>query len=169
VDQEPKANSAGSIWKEVTTQGYLERARARAQKRKSPWNLLLIPFFLAGIPSITYALFRIMWIVHTTFYPQHAGQLREFWGSQIGFFAFVSSFLMLVPLLFAAIPLTLMIANSIFWLVRPARRAFEREAGDDESMSFSGAMSQLWAISKWIVPICLLLSLVGAVTLRHLR
>jgi hypothetical protein len=128
-----------------------------------------VPLVLAGIPSITYALFQIMWTVHTTFYPQHAGHLGEFWGRRLGFSAFVPSFLLVVPLFFAAIPVTMMIANCLAWLVTPARRAFEREGEADAALSFSGAMSGLWGVSKWMVPICLILSLLGAATLAHLR
>ncbi len=110
-----------------------------------------------------------MWFVHTVFYPEHAGHLGEFWGKGIGFFCFLSSFLLLIPLLFAAIPLSLSIANCIVWCVPPARRAFEREGKADEWMSFSVAMYRLWRLSLWIVPICLMLSFIGAATLAHLR
>jgi hypothetical protein len=110
-----------------------------------------------------------MWSVHTAFYPQHAGHLGEFWGRRLGFSAFLSSFLLLVPLFFAAIPVSMMIANCLTWLVTPARQAMEREGEADAALSFSGAMSGLWEVSKWVVPICLMLSLLGAATLGHLR
>jgi len=45
-----------------------------------------------------------MWAVHVFLYPAHNGHLGEFWGRGIGFLSFVSSFLLLMPLVLAAIP-----------------------------------------------------------------
>ena len=116
-----------------------------------------------------YVLFQVMWRVHTVIYPEHAGSLREFWGKGIGFPSFVSSFLLAMPLFFAAIPLGLLFANCIAWCVLPARRAFEREAEGVKWPSFRESMYGLWKMAKFIVPICLLLSFIGAVTLKNLK
>jgi hypothetical protein len=110
-----------------------------------------------------------MWKVHTILYPAHVGHLGEFWGNGLSTGAFISSFLLVIPLLFAAIPLCLMVANCVGWCILPARRAFDREAQAAPWLSFRVAMSQLWLISLYVVPICLLLSLVGAATLKSLR
>lgn len=159
----------GSIWKEVSSAGYLDRVRARASKRTSPWNLLLIPLFLAGFFLIPYVLFRCMWAVHIFLYPAHNGHLGEFWGRGIGFPSFVSSFLLLIPLVFAGVPMSMMMANCITWFIPAARGAFRREGEVEPAFSFPVAMRQLWRVSRVMVPICLLLSLVGAGTLVNLR
>jgi hypothetical protein len=73
-----------SIKREVSATGYLRRAQQRATRRKSLWNLILIPLFLGGAGLITYALFQIMWRIHIIIYPAHIGKLGEFWGEGIG-------------------------------------------------------------------------------------
>lgn len=158
-----------NISKEIKTPGYLGRAHQRAQRRRSPWNLILIPLSISGMGGFTYLMFQMMWKVHTTIHPDHAGKLSEFWGKGISFTSFISSFLLMMPLLFASIPLGLMLANCIAWCILPARRAFNREAENVKWASFRESMQGLWAFAKFLVPICLLLSLVGAITLNNLK
>src|SRR3954471_19508208 len=90
-----------SLAKEVFSAGYFTRARQRAQRRKSAWNLVLIPLVAAAVGGTTYVLFQVMWHIHTAIYPAHIGRLGEFWGRNIAFGSFVSSFLLLIPLFFA--------------------------------------------------------------------
>ena len=79
---------------EVFSAGFLGRARLRARRRRSPWNLVLIPLFLGGAGAAGYAFFTLVWHVHTWIYPAHSGRLRDFWPRGLGFPAFVSSFLL---------------------------------------------------------------------------
>lgn len=158
-----------SIKREVSATGYFRRAQQRAARRKSPWNLILIPLFLGGAGLISYALFQIMWYIHVIIYPAHIGKLGEFWGKGIGASSFISSFLLVMPLLFASIPISMLLTNAILWLVAPARRAFDREARGIKWASFRESIAGLWAITLIIVPILLSLSLLGAATLKNLR
>lgn len=155
--------------KELRTPGYAQRARQRARRRRSPWRLLLIPPGIAGIGGSAYLLFQLMWCVHITLYPDHAGRVDEFWRAGVGFPSFVSSSLMLIPLLFAALLIGLMFANCVAWCVAPARRVFDREAEGVKWSSFRGSMWGLWVIARIAIPGCLLLSFIGAATLRSLR
>lgn len=102
-------------------------------------------------------------------YPAHDGHLGEFWRRGIGFPAFVSSFLLVLPLVFAGIPISMLMANSITWCIPVARRAFQREGEAETAYSFPVAMRQLWRLSRAMIPICLLLSLLGAATLTNLK
>lgn len=158
-----------NISKEVFSEGYFERARQRAKRRKSPWNLVLIPLWVGSMAFICYALFQLMWGVHAWLYPDHVGRFREFWAGRIGLPAFVSSFLLLIPLLFAAIPLGMIFANAVAWCIPPARRVFEREAKGVKWTSFPEAMKGLTKIALVMVPICLMLSFIGALTLVNLK
>lgn len=167
MDNEPP--NLRNLAKEIFSDRCFERARQRAKRRKSPWNLVLIPLGVCSIAIIACALFRTMWRVHVLFHPDHAGRLKEFWAAGISLNAFVSSFLLLIPLLLAAIPLGMILANALAWCIPSARRAFEREAGGVKWASFSETMSALTKITLILVPICLLLSLVGAVTLKNMR
>ncbi|HPA19830.1 MAG TPA: hypothetical protein PLU30_18920 [Verrucomicrobiae bacterium] len=165
-DNAPKLRA---FMEEVRKPGYLARAHQRAQRRKSAWNILLIPLGLFSVVGFTYIFFQIMWRIHIAIYPEHAGRLHEFWGGGISFPSFISSFLLLMPLFFASLPLGLMLANCVAWCVGPARRAFDREAQGVKWASLHEAMSGLWAIARMVVPLCLLLSFIGAVTLRNLK
>jgi hypothetical protein len=110
-----------------------------------------------------------MWRIHTLFFPAHAGRLSEFWQKGISFSSFVSSFILLMPLLVASVPLGMILANGVAWCIRPARRAFDHEAQGVKWASFPEAMGLLWRLSLIVVPICLVLSFVGAATLKNLR
>lgn len=155
-----------NIAKEVFSRGYLGRSRQRAQRRRSPWNLVLIPLGLGSIAFIWYVLFQLMWRVHTWFYPNHVGRLWEFWAEGLDFSTFMSSFLLFMPLLFAGIPLGMIFANAVAWCIPPARSAFAREAEGVKWASFPEAMEGLTKMALVMVPICLILSFVGALTLR---
>lgn len=157
------------VTNELRTPGYLKRTQERAQRRRSPWNLLLIPFFTLGGGGSAYLLFQAMWRIHLLFYPEHAGRVTEFWRSGLSFRSFVSSFLLLMPLLFASVPIGLILANALAWCVSPARRAFEREAEGVKWASFRQSMHGLWLMARLVVPACFLLSFIGAATLKNLR
>jgi hypothetical protein len=136
---------------------------------KSLWNLLWIPLVVGGISSITIALTWLMWHVHTAIYPAHAGKFGGILEGGIGYWASISGTLLYMPLLFAAMPLGVILAKCVVWCVPPARRAFEREAQGVKWASFHDAMAGLWKLSLVMVPICLLLSLIGALTLTSLK
>jgi hypothetical protein len=159
----------GNITKEFARKGYFERANQRAQRRKSPWNLLLIPVGIASIAVCAYALFMVMWGIHVLAFPEHAGQLHAFWPDGISGHSFVSSFLLAAPSVFQAIPLGLMLTNCIVWCVPPARAVFKREAQGVKWASFGDAMRGLAKLALVFAPVWLALSVAGALTLSSLR
>ena len=55
--------------------GAIVRARGRARRRKSPWNLLLMLLSVGSLVAITYTAFMLMWQIHVVIYPEHAGGL----------------------------------------------------------------------------------------------
>jgi hypothetical protein len=110
-----------------------------------------------------------MWFIHTIYYPEHINRLKEFWVEGISITSFISSFLLLMPLFFAAISLSAIISNYLVWIIPPLRKIFSKEAEGVKGTSFPEAMSGLFEVAKWMVPICLALSLIGALTLRTLR
>jgi hypothetical protein len=72
--------------------------RERAAHRKSPWKFvsMVLAFGIGGL--VWYSSFRLMWGVHVLFFPAHAGHLSEFWPAGLRLRAFISSFLLLMPL-----------------------------------------------------------------------
>src|ERR1700690_1943995 len=124
-------------------EGVMDRTRPgwrqRRARRKSPWNLvgLLVAFPVMGLAW--YGLWLSAWQLHLLFYPAHAAHVREFWQAGISGRAFISSFLMLMPLFVPAITVGLLLSNCLMWLIPWARRAMEAEAAGDKEMTFRGA------------------------------
>ncbi|HET6928963.1 MAG TPA: hypothetical protein VFI45_01465 [Candidatus Acidoferrum sp.] len=146
---------------------FLIEARLRARRRKSAWNLILIPPALFGWLGSWYALFRIVWSFHQALYPQHA--FHDFWQEGVGFQAFTFSFIMLFALFPAAICIGLIFANCAVWLIPPARRTLDEEAEGFEGTSFRESNQALLRLVKWAVPGGLIVALVAASLLKSLR
>ena len=147
--------------------GYYAGARQRAQRRKSPWNALLILFCFAAWFGIWYALFRLVWLFHISLYPEH--QLSAFWKEGISFRSFVPSFLMVFSLMPAAMIVGFMLGNILFWLVTPLRWIFEAEACGYPGTSFRDTMRILFMICVWVLPISLLIAFLAAYFLKSLQ
>ena len=142
-------------------------ARHRAQRRRSAWNLILIPLGLAGWLGAWYGLFRLVWAFHVTLYPQHS--LHDFWGKGVSFSSFVPSFLMVFALMPGAICLGLILANCVAWLIAPARRTFDAEAAGYHGASFREATSTLFKLAAWTLSAGLIIALLSAWALASLR
>ena len=156
------------VLKEVFSKGYFKRISVRAKRRKSPWNLLLLPLILGWLFVITCSLLGLMWWVHTLAFPEHAGRFLELWAAHSSSSSTVPGLLFFAPLLFVAIPLSMMATNLCVWQIPAARQAFEQEARGHKFTTFKEAMAGLWLFTKILAPICLVLSLIGALTLDQL-
>jgi len=149
---------------------YRKGWRERKTRRKSLWHLpkVLLSFVFIGI--IWHYLFLGMWRIHLIFYPEHTNSLIKFWSSGISFKAFISSFLLVIPLFLPSIGLGFILINLIFWLLPKVRKTFEKEANKDPEMTFAGATSQLIKVFfKYLLPIGFGLSLLGALTLSSFK
>jgi hypothetical protein len=154
-----------TLMKQLIT--WYKEAQIRAQRRKSLWNLILIPLSLTFWFGIWYGLFRLVWAFHITFYPQHS--LQNFWQENISLSSFVPSFLMVFALMPGSICLGLVLANCIAWIVAPARRVFETESIGYKGTSFREATSTLLILSVWTVSTGLIISLIAAWALVSLK
>ena len=142
-------------------------ARLRVRRRKSAWNLILIPTALLGWLGSWYGLFQITWAFHRTLYPQHA--FHDFWQEGVSFASFVPSFLMLFGPAPASICIGLIFANCVAWLIPPARRTLDAEAEGYKGTGFRESTEALLRLAKWAVPGGLIIALVAASLLRSLR
>ena len=147
---------------------YIQEAQERAKRRKSLWNLILIPFVIIGGVFVYIIQFKILWLIHVIIYPNHSGHLSEFWRGGLPFSVFISSFLLAMPILISSIVLSMIIANLLAWCIIPARRTFDKEAQGIKGVSFCEAMGALGKIAAYLVPICFVLGLIGAATLKSL-
>jgi hypothetical protein len=146
---------------------FFDRARARAQRRKSPWNWISFPLIFGGFFATWYLLFRLVWTFHVWMYPTH--EFHDFWGSNISFVSFALSFLMLFALFPSALCAGFLLANGVSWLIPPARRALEREVEGFPEEGFREATVGVLGIAAWTFPAGLTLSLVAASLLKSLR
>ena len=146
---------------------YITEARLRARRRKSAWNLILIPSALFGWLGSWYGSFRIVWAFHLILYPQHS--FHDFWQEGISFASFVPSFLMLFAPVPASICVGLLFANCVAWLIPPARRTLDAEAQGYKGTSFRESTEALLKFAKWAVPGGLIIALVAASLLMSLR
>jgi hypothetical protein len=146
---------------------YYAEARHRATRRKSPWNLILIPLCGGSAIAVGYALFRVVWLFHVALYPNH--QLREFWREGISFRSFVPSFLMVFSLVPGSVAVGFMLGNLLAWLIRPARHVFDAEARGSPGPSFRTSMQGLFKMIVWTLPSGLAIALAAAYFLKALR
>lgn len=158
-----------NIVEEISSGNYLGKVFARAQRRKSLWNTFLFFVWFIVTGWLTFLFFSFMWRIHMLFFPEHAGKMNEFWQEGLSLRAFLSSFLMAAPLFFAAFPLSAILSNLIMYGIPWARKAFEEEAVNFPETKFINTMRSLVAISIIFVPICFIVSLIGALTLKSLR
>jgi hypothetical protein len=142
-------------------------AQQHAQRRKSPWNVLLIPLSLAFWLGIWYGLFRLVWAFHITLYPRH--DLQNFWLEGINLSSFVFSFLMVFALMPGSICLGAALANCTAWIIPPARQIFEEEATGYNGASFREATRALLVLSAWTVPTGLMIAMLAAWKLVSLK
>jgi hypothetical protein len=166
-----RSNNAGGQQRIV--EGALDAVRPgwrdRTAKRKSPWNLL--GSLVAGAITVAtgYGLWRGAWRLHVFFYPAHTTRLHEFWQAGLSGRAFISSFLLAMPLFVPALVIGLLVSNFLMWLIPPARRAMKAEAGGDYEMTFGGANLGLMKWGGIASIIALILVVIGASTLSILR
>ncbi|SRR6266542_3369523 len=146
---------------------YYADAGHRAKRRKSPWNAILLPLCGGSAIAIGYALFRVVWLFHVAFYPNH--QLREFWQGGISLRSFVPSFLMVFSLAPGSVAAGFMLGNLLAWLIPPARHAFDGEARGFPGTRFRASMGGLFKMLVWTLPTGLAIALAAAYFLKSLR
>ena len=139
---------------EVSKPGYKQRARRRAQRRQSPWNLLLIPLVFGASGLVCFASVRGVLL------------LSALLASEPSSFAMRSEPVktwIVVPLLITAFPLGMIVANFLIHLLPPARRALDREAKGHPDTDFATAQRRLWAMGRIVFAIGFTISLLVAI------
>ena len=123
----------------------------------------MIPLVVIGVFGVSIGLFSLLWQLSIWVHPENAGMLRDVMGGSQRQF---SQFLVTLPCILASIPLGMLFANCVAWCIPAARRTFEREAKGVRRASFRASMSGLGKFTMYVVPICVALGVVGALTLR---
>jgi hypothetical protein len=132
---------------------YYQDARRRAQRRRSPWNLLLIPAVLLPAAGLWCGIVEALQAFHRVFYP---GETLGTASHSIG------PILTAVSPMFAVLPIAMLIGNGLVWLVPPMRRVLDAEAAPHPGTGFWDAQRQLLRGAKYLVPIGLGAGALGA-------
>ncbi len=132
---------------------WYDEARSRAGRRRSPWNLLLIPATVVPLGLLWWGFAALLELVHGTLY-----SAQGFSSTPRG----VGPILAAVAPVFAAAPLSMLIGNTLVQWIRPARRALEGEAAHVPRTDFSTVQHQLLRAGLVLVPIGFGLAVLGA-------
>ena len=134
---------------------HYDEARARAKRRKSPWNLLLIPAVLAPWSLLSWLSSLGLGKFHRLLYP---GQEFVFLPEGL------SGILMAVAPLFAWLVPSMIVGNLLVAAIGPAKRVLDSEAASVPGTDLSTSNRALLRVSKVATPAALLLGLLGACT-----
>ena len=128
-------------------------AHRRAGRRRSPWNLLLVPLCIAGIALVWAGLVVGLVRLQRSFIPADCILYSH---TRIG------GILMFVPPLLPALAIGMELANLAAWCVVPARRIFQKEAKGTKGASFGEATKHLLIASALLLILTAPVSLWGA-------
>jgi uncharacterized membrane protein len=135
-----------------TPMGYISDARTRAGRRRSPWNLLLIPCYV--VPWLLLVLGSLVVL----------GRLYGLIHAVRGFALLpdtVGGILMAVGSLFAWLGPAMIVANLLVAAVPRARRALDQEAALVPGTDRASANRSLLRLSSYVTPIGVAVALAG--------
>jgi hypothetical protein len=138
--------------------GYFDDARRRAQRRRSPWNLLLNAAVAVPTGLLWWAVVALFQFIHAT---RYSGQNLSSTPRGLG------TILVALAPFFAALPVGMMIGNVLVRLVPPARKVLDQEATSFPNTDFQSAQRQLLRVSMIMVPIALGLAVWGSLLPWH--
>jgi hypothetical protein len=132
---------------------YFDRARARAKRRKSPWNLVLVFACFASWLTLAFALLRANEFIHQLIY---AGETLT--AHPKGFAVLLAT----LPLLFASLPFGFIAGNLLVWAIPPIRLVLDQEARPFPDASFLSSQRGLLKMAAYITPPFVALAVIGA-------
>ena len=117
--------------------------RNTAQKRKSPLHLLFLPVAFLGGAAFCYVSVQVVCAAAGLFRPGVASLASHAEPAQT---------LIVIPLLFASIPVGLLLTNLVIWMIPPARRFFIHEASGRPKGDFTSANRALLKLALFSIP-----------------
>jgi hypothetical protein len=136
---------------------WISEARSRAQRRRSPWNLLLFLVVAVMIGLVWFNACRfILYLPHNSAVP--FAEIAKGHDLQMIF--------VMISLFFPSIAWGMIFANAIMWMLPSARRTFEREAQGHKGCSFFEAMSGLMKFALTATVIAVPIALIASYRIR---
>ena len=151
----PEPGSLKATLGELKKGTWLGDAQARAARRKSPWNLLLIlalpVWLLLALAGLRMSRFVALSFTHGQ--PLAADLI---WPSSI------APALVYVPLLLGPIPLAMVLVNYlVYYCVPPARRAMDAEDRAFPGTEYATQQPLMLRIALFAFPTCFALAVIG--------
>ena len=131
---------------------YIEEARTRARRRKSRWNLLLIPAVLVPTAVLWASGMLVAEQVHMRYFPEESLANGE--GPWIVIAA--------IAPLFAAIPVGMLVGNFTVHRIEAARAALDREASSDPTLGYRASRAALVRLALYTSTASLVATTVAA-------
>jgi hypothetical protein len=129
---------------------YLDDARSRAKRRKSPWNLLLIPAVLLPWGALCWVTWAAFAQAYRAMHPE-----QQFTGLPDG----IAGIIMAVAPFFAWIGPSMILGNLFVAAIPQARRVLDAEASGFPGTDRRSANRGLLRMSVVMTPPCLLIGL----------
>lgn len=120
-------------------------ARAQAEQRTSPWNILSVALIFIGLLGSCFLIVKYLWGLQQRLFPVDA-----FLASGTG----IGKVLMILPMLFLSVPIGAMFADFIILSIPSARKVFEKELNGAKA---GWLMSSMMFYSKVIIIMMLIL------------
>jgi len=143
-------------FKELIKPRYLQRAqqraRQRAQRQRSPWNHLLVPFVAGSVVAIWFGLIGLI------FGASSLVTSRSFSERSDAAFTFT-----VMPLMIPSMALGMIAGNFLLHCIRPARRILDAEMRDCPGADYRTTQRQLWILGRYVVAIFVTISLLVAI------
>jgi hypothetical protein len=150
------------IWEELKKymQGAQHRARNRSLRSKSVWNLLLSPLVIL-LPIFAYALlFSFLWGIWKFMHPSSSMGIYTLWLDALRSNQLAAGFI-LIPIGFPSIGFGYLLCNFIVWMIPPARKAQESEAGTRKEENYLNSQRGLLWFSGVLLIITLPLGIIA--------
>jgi len=135
---------------------FLDEAIRRAQYRRSPWKVVLLPVFALSVGVSWYALVELLLLLHKVLYHQLGRLNSQAPPSLPQIIVFVLPF-------FAVLLPSMVLSNFlVYYGIPEARRAFEKEAAVHPELGLAESNQSLIKLMRLVTPTALMACIVAA-------
>ena len=132
---------------------YINSAKKRGRRRKSTWNLILLPITISLVGAFYWSFFIINELLHTFIYAEESFEIDD--SHTIG------PILASIAPLFAALPLGMLLGNLVVRQIPPARRALDAEAHGHPATGYTQSQRAIFKLAVILVPVSFGVAMLG--------
>ena len=134
--------------------GYFEESREKARRRRSPWNLLLVPAVVAPWSLLWFTSASVIGHIARRLHPEQNFVLIPDSSGGI---------LIAIGLFFAWLPVAMILANLIVVVIPVVKRTLDDEARGVPKTDFVSANRGLLKVMAVMTPLGLVVAIIGAI------